>query len=43
VLSAILLTGLVLAGVSVEGTLLMVAVASIGAAWIAQKLHLACD
>jgi MFS family permease len=43
VLSAILLTGLVLAGVSVEGTLLMVAVASIGAAWIAQKLHKACD
>jgi len=43
VLSAILLTGLVIAGVSVEGTLLMVAVASIGAAWIAQKLHKACD
>ncbi|HEX8400462.1 MAG TPA: MFS transporter [Allosphingosinicella sp.] len=43
VLSAILLTGLVLAGVSVEGTLLMVAIASIGAAWIAQKLHRACD
>ena len=43
VLSAILLTGLVIAGVSVEGTLLMVAVASIGAAWIAQKLHEACD
>ncbi len=43
VLSAILLTGLVLAGVSVEGTLLMVAIASPIAAWIAWKLHLACD
>jgi hypothetical protein len=43
VLSAILLTGLVLAGVSVAGTLLMVAIASPIAAWIAWKLHLACD
>jgi MFS family permease len=43
VLSTLILTGLVLAGVSVEETLLMVAVASIGAAWIAWKLHKACD
>ncbi|MBA3676922.1 MAG: MFS transporter [Sphingosinicella sp.] len=43
VLAAILLTLLVQIGVSVEGTLLLVAVASIGAAWIARKLHLACD
>jgi MFS family permease len=43
VLSALLLTGLVLAGVSVEGTLLLVAVASVIAAYIAWKLHLACD
>ncbi|HEV2078859.1 MAG TPA: MFS transporter [Allosphingosinicella sp.] len=43
VLAALLLTVLVQVGVSVEGTLLMVSVASIGAAWIAWKLHLACD
>ena len=43
VFSAILLTALVLAGVSVAETLLMVAVASIGAAWLAWRLHLACD
>ncbi|HEY0445453.1 MAG TPA: MFS transporter [Allosphingosinicella sp.] len=43
VLSALILTVLVQAGVSVEETLLMVSVASIGAAWIAWKLHLACD
>jgi MFS family permease len=43
VASTLMLTGLVLAGVSVEETLLMVAVASIGAAWIAWKLHKACD
>ena len=43
VLSALLLTGLVMAGVSVEGTLLLVSVASVGAAWIAWRLHLACD
>ena len=43
VLAAILLTVLVQAGVSVAETLLMVAVASLGAAWIAWKLHLACD
>jgi len=43
VLSAVLLTVLVQLGVSVEATLLMVSVASIGAAWIAWRLHLACD
>jgi MFS family permease len=42
VLAALLLTVLVQVGVSVEGTLLMVSVASIGAAWIAWKLHRAC-
>ena len=43
VMAALLLFGLVQAGVSVAETLLMVAVASLGAAWIAWKLHLACD
>jgi MFS family permease len=43
VLSAAILTGLVQIGVSVEGTLLMVAAMSPIAAWIAWKLHLACD
>lgn len=43
VLAAVLLTVLVQVGVSVEGTLLLVSVASIGAAWIAWKLHKACD
>lgn len=43
VLAAVLLFGLVQIGVSVAETLLMVAVASLGAAWLAQKLHRACD
>lgn len=43
VASALILTLLVQAGVSVAETLLMVAVASPVAAWIAWKLHLACD
>jgi MFS family permease len=43
VLSALILTVLVLAGVSVAETLLLVAIASPLAAWIAWKLHLACD
>ena len=43
VLSALLLTVLVQAGVSVGGTLLLVVAASPIAAWIAWKLHLACD
>jgi MFS family permease len=43
VLAAIILTGLVQLGVSIEETLLMVAVASLGAAWLAWRLHKACD
>ena len=43
VLAALFLTGLVQIGISVEQTLLLVAVASPVAAWIAWKLHLACD
>ena len=43
VLAALILTGLVQIGFSVTETLLMVAVASLGAAWLAWRLHLACD
>jgi hypothetical protein len=43
VLSAIILTGLIHLGVSVAETLLMVSVASLGAAWLGWRLHLACD
>lgn len=43
VLASMLLAGLVHIGVSVAETLLMVAVASIGAAAIAWRLHKACD
>lgn len=43
VLAALILTGLVQIGVSVEETLLMVAVASIISAALAWKLHKACD
>ena len=43
VLAALVLTGLVLIGVSVSETLLMVAVSSVGAAWLAWRLHKACD
>jgi hypothetical protein len=43
VVAALLLTGLVQMGVSVAETLLMVAVASLGAAWLAWRLHKACD
>ncbi|SMF77441.1 MFS transporter [Allosphingosinicella indica] len=43
VIAAVLLFALVQMGVSVAETLLMVAVASLGAAWLAQKLHRACD
>jgi MFS family permease len=43
VLSALMLTGLVLLGFSVAETLLMVAVMSIGAAWLGWRLHKACD
>jgi MFS family permease len=43
VLAALVLSGLVQMGVSVEETLLLVAVSSLGAAWLAWKLHKACD
>src|SRR4051812_2386448 len=43
VLAALVLSGLVQVGVSVEETLLLVAVSSLGAAWLAWKLHKACD
>jgi MFS family permease len=43
VLAALLLTGLVQLGISVAETLLLVAVASIGAAWLGWRLHKACD
>jgi MFS family permease len=43
VFAALVLTGLVQAGVSVGETLLLVAVASVGAAWLAWRLHKACD
>ena len=43
VLAAVLLAILLYFGVSVANTLLMVAFASIGAAWLAWRLHKACD
>jgi sugar phosphate permease len=43
VAATIILFGLVQAGVTVEMTLLMVAIMSIGAAAIAWRLHKACD
>ena len=43
VLAALMLTGLVQLGVSVAETLLLVAAASVGAAWLGWKLHKACD
>lgn len=43
VIASLLLAGLISLGISVEGTLLMVAASCIVAAWIAQKLHRACD
>jgi MFS family permease len=43
VLAALVLMGMVQAGVSIADTLLIVAVSSLGAAWLAWKLHLACD
>jgi MFS family permease len=43
VIAAILLFGLVHMGISVAETLLMVAISTIGAAWIAWRLHCACD
>jgi len=43
VAATLILTGLVLVGVSVAETLFLVAVGSIVAAWLGYKLHLACD
>jgi MFS family permease len=43
VLAALLLMGLVQIGVTIEQTLLTVAVATLVAAWISWKLHKACD
>ena len=43
VVATLMLTGLVLLGVSVAETLFLVAIASIVAAWLGYKLHLACD
>ncbi len=43
VLAALILFGLVHVGVSIADTLLMVAIASLGSAWLAWQLHLACD
>lgn len=43
VLSSLLLIGLNALNVSIADTLLTVAVGSLVAAWMAQKLHLACD
>ena len=43
VVATMMLTGLVLLGVSVAETLFLVAVASIISAWLGHKLHLACD
>jgi MFS family permease len=43
VVATLMLTGLVLVGVSVTETLFLVALGSIVAAWLGWKLHLACD
>lgn len=43
VLAAVLLDGLIRMNVTVSDTLLMVAAACLVAAWIAQRLHKACD
>lgn len=43
VLATLILTGLVLIGISVAETLFLVAIASVIAAWLGQKLHQACD
>jgi MFS family permease len=43
VAATLMLTGLVLIGVSVAETLFLVALASVIAAWLGWKLHLACD
>jgi MFS family permease len=41
--ATLVLTGLVQLGVSVAGSLLLVAVGSLVSAWLGYKLHLACD
>ena len=43
VAATIILAGLIFVGVSVAETLFLVALGSIGAAWLGWKLHLACD
>lgn len=43
VLAALATFAMAQAGISVADTLLLVAVTSLGAAWLAWKLHLACD
>lgn len=43
VLAAVLFSAMVQVGLSVAETMLLVAVSSLGAAWLAWKLHLACD
>jgi MFS family permease len=43
VVATLMLTGLVLLGVSVAETLFLVASASVVAAWLGYRLHLACD
>ena len=43
VAATLILTGLVLVGVSVAETLFLVALGSVIAAWLGQKLHQACD
>ena len=43
VAATLMLTGLVLIGVSVAETLFLVALGSVVAAWLGWKLHLACD
>ena len=43
VIGAIAVTGVSAAGVSPENTLLLAPVMCLAAAWLAQKLHVACD
>ena len=43
VVATLILAGLIFVGVSVAETLFLVAVASVIAAWLGQKLHRACD
>jgi hypothetical protein len=43
VAATLILTGAVLLGVTVADSLLIVAIASVIAAWLGWKLHLACD